>query len=71
MKENEIKYGAKVRHKASGKEEIIISSLKFKVNGEWKESVLYQGIDRETGELTLFGRVVADFLENFEVVRNE
>ena len=66
MEKEEIKAGAKVRHKASGKEETIISSFKFKVNGEWKESVLYQGNDRETGQTALFGRVIDDFADNFE-----
>lgn len=62
----EVKPGMRVRHKASGKEETVITIFKSKEGGKWHDAVLYQGIDRETGKMATFGRDMGDFLANFE-----
>lgn len=66
MQTTEVKPGMKVRHKASGKIETVISLFKSKEGGTWHDAVLYQGIDSNTGEMATFGRDMGDFLANFE-----
>lgn len=68
MQATELKPGRKARHRKSGKVEEIVSLIKFKKDGEWVVSVLYKGIDSNTGEMAMFGRTLSDFLENFEPV---
>lgn len=66
--EKDIYVDLKVRHLESGKEEEVISVFKFKVCGQWRKSVLYKGIDRETGHIAVFGRTMEDFLCSFAPV---
>lgn len=59
--------GTKVRHKAKGMEEAIVSLCKVKVYGQWLNGVIYEGNDTVTGKPMTFVRLKEDFENNFEL----
>ena len=60
--------GTKVRHIKSGVIETIVGTAKVKVNGVWRDAVIYEGKDRYTGLDTTFVRTKEDFENEFEVI---
>lgn len=46
--------GTKVIHKRTLAEETIVGLCKMKVNDEWTDGVIYEGIDRFTNKPTMF-----------------
>lgn len=38
----------------------------LKVNDSWEQGIIYEGIDKNTGKLTLFVRTIDDFDKSFE-----
>ena len=61
------KIGSKVKHKTRNVIETIVGECKVKVNNEWVEGVIYEGIDYNTGCLMKFVRTKDDFMNNFEL----
>lgn len=59
--------GSKVKHKKRGVIETIVGECKVKINNEWVEGVIYEGIDCNTGCLMQFVRTKDDFINNFEL----
>ena len=57
--------GDKVIHKTKGCVETIVETCKVKINGEWQDGVIYQGIDYNTNLPMTFVRTKGDFENNF------
>lgn len=55
-----------VTHIKSGKNYTIFNKCMLKVNDSWEQGIIYKGIDKNTGKLTLFVRTIDDFDKNFE-----
>ena len=49
--------------------QLIDDECKAKINGEWIDAVLYQGKDKETGDMKNFVREKSDFDIRFTAVR--
>jgi hypothetical protein len=63
--------GVKVRHKTHGVIETIVGLCKVKVMGVWVTGVMYEGVDRYTGEMMTFVRGRLDFENDFEMYYDE
>lgn len=61
----EIVSGKIIKHEKTGAVETIVGKCKIKINGEWVDGVIYEGMDRHTGEPMMFVRESNDFNENF------
>ena len=48
--------------------QLIDDECKAKINGEWIDAVLYQGKDKETGDMKNFVREKSDFDNHFTAV---
>ena len=68
---NQYKIGDTVKHKTKGCVETIINICKVKINGEWVDGVVYQGIDYKTKMPMVFVRTKEDFEDNFEIMISE
>lgn len=66
----EYNIGDKVVHKSRGCVETIINVCKIKIDNEWVEGVIYEGIDYNTGCLMKFVRTKDDFMNSFEIIKN-
>ena len=64
----EIVSGLKVIHKQKRVVETIVGKCKVKINGTWKDGVIYEGKDRYTGEPMTFVRELNEFNNEFETV---
>ena len=51
--------------------QLIDDECKAKINGEWIDAVLYQGKDKETGDMKNFVREKSDFDSHFTAVIEE
>ena len=49
--------------------QLIDDECKVKINGEWVDAVIYQGKDKETGNMKSFVREKSDFDIRFTAVR--
>ena len=49
--------------------QLIDDECKAKINGEWVNAVIYQGKDKETGNIKYFVREKSDFDSHFTVPR--
>ena len=58
-----------VMHKKTGDLYQLIDDCKSKINGEWVDAVIYQGKDKETGNMKSFVREKSDFDIRFTAVR--
>ena len=59
-----------VKHNKTGNlYQLIDDECKAKINGEWIDAVLYQGKDKETGDMKNFVREKSDFDIRFTAVR--
>lgn len=55
-----------VMHKKTGDlYQLIDDECKAKINGEWVDAVIYQGEDKETGDMNNFVREKSDFDNHF------
>ena len=61
------KPGDKVIHKTKKCTETIISFCKIKIDGNWVEGVIYEGIDYKTNHPMTFVRTLEDFNNNFDL----
>ena len=61
--------GDTVVHKTKGCTETITAFCKVKINGNWVEGVVYEGIDYKTNKPMTFVRTIEDFKENFNIER--
>lgn len=61
------KPGDKVIHKTKNCTETIISFCKIKIDGNWVEGVIYEGIDYKTNNPMTFVRTLEDFNNNFDL----
>lgn len=59
--------GDKVVHKTKKCTETIIKFCKIKIDGNWVEGVVYEGIDYKTNMPMTFVRTLEDFNNNFEL----
>lgn len=59
-----------VTHIKSGKKYTVFSRCMLKVNDSWEQGIIYKGIDKNTGQPTLFVRTIDDFDKNFELWKN-
>lgn len=59
--------GDKVVHKTKKCTETIINFCKIKIDGNWVEGVVYEGIDYKTNMPMTFVRTLEDFNNNFEL----
>ena len=58
-----------VKHNKTGNlYQLIDDECKSKINGEWVDAVLYQGKDKETGDMKNFVREKSDFDNHFTAV---
>ena len=58
-----------VMHKKTGNQYLIISDeCKVKINGKWVDAIIYQGEDKETGDMNNFVREKSDFESHFTTV---
>lgn len=58
-----------VMHKKTGDlYQLIDDECKAKINGEWVNAVIYQGEDKETGDMNNFVREKSDFESHFTTV---
>ena len=58
-----------VMHKKTGDlYQLIDDECKAKINGEWKDAVLYRGWEKNTGEYYHFVREKSDFDSHFTVI---
>ena len=57
--------GTKVIHKRTLAEETIVGPCKMKVNDEWVDGVIYEGIDRFTNEPVTFVKTKDVFDKEF------
>ena len=48
--------------------QLIDDECKAKINGEWVDAVIYQGADKETGDMKNFVREKSDFDNHFTAV---
>lgn len=59
-----------VKHNKTGNlYQLIDYECKAKINGKWVDAVIYQGEDKETGEIKYFVREKSDFDIRFTAVR--
>ena len=59
-----------VKHNKTGNlYQLIDDECKSKINGEWVDTVIYQGADKETGKTKCFVREKSDFDIRFTAVR--
>ena len=61
------KPGDKVIHKTKKCTETIINFCKIKIDGNWVEGVIYEGIDYKTNKPMTFVRTLEDFNNNFDL----
>lgn len=61
------KPGDKVIHKTKDCVETITNFCKIKIDGNWVEGVVYEGIDYKTNKPMTFVRTLEDFNNNFEL----
>ena len=59
--------GDKVVHKTKKCTETIFNLCKIKIDGNWVEGVVYEGIDYKTNMPMTFVRTLEDFNNNFEL----
>lgn len=58
-----------VKHNKTGSQYLIISDeCKVKINGKWVDAIMYQGEDKETGDMNNFVREKSDFESHFTTV---
>ena len=58
-----------VKHNKTGNQYLIISDeCKVKINGKWVDAIMYQGEDKETGDMNNFVREKSDFESHFTTV---
>ena len=58
-----------VMHNKTGNQYLIISDeCKVKINGKWVDAIIYQGEDKETGDMNNFVREKSDFESHFTTV---
>ena len=58
-----------VKHNKTGNQYLIIDDeCKAKINGKWVDAVIYQGEDKETGDIINFVREKSDFESHFTTV---
>ena len=55
-----------VTHIKSGRNYTIVNKCILKINDSWEQGIIYEGIDKQSGKLTLFVRTIDDFDNNFE-----
>lgn len=55
-----------VTHIKSGRKYTIFNKCMLKVNDSWEQGIIYEGIDKNTGQPTLFVRTIDDFDKSFE-----
>ena len=55
-----------VTHIKSGRKYTVFNKCMLKVNDSWEQGIIYEGVDKNTGKLTLFVRTIDDFDKSFE-----
>lgn len=55
-----------VTHIKSGRKYTIFNKCILKINDSWEQGIIYEGIDKQSGKLTLFVRTIDDFDKAFE-----
>ena len=55
-----------VTHIKSGRKYTIFNKCMLKVNDSWEQGIIYEGIDKNSGKITLFVRTIDDFDVNYE-----
>ena len=55
-----------VTHIKSGRKYTIFNKCMLKINDSWEQGIIYEGVDKNTGKLTLFVRTIDDFDKAFE-----
>lgn len=66
MEQKDVVIGGKYLHKDKQTLEKVLYLGKVKINGLWRDSVVYEGIDYNTDKPCVFTRTLEDFLFNFE-----
>ena len=58
-----------VKHNKTGNlYQLIDDECKVKINGKWVDAIMYQGEDKETGDMNNFVREKSDFESHFTTV---
>ena len=71
MEKNDISMNLSVRDIKHNSIATILSLCKVKINGEWKQGVIYTEVDRYTGYPAIFVKQVDEFINSFDIIKNE
>lgn len=71
MEKNDISINLSVRDIKYNSIATILSLCKVKINGEWKQGVIYTEIDRYTRYPTLFVKSIDEFINSFNVIKEQ
>ena len=71
MEKNDISINLSVRDIKYNSIATILSLCKVKINGEWKQGVIYTEIDRYTGYRTVFVKSIDEFINSFNVIKEQ
>lgn len=71
MEKNDISMNLSVRDVKHNSIATILSLCKVKINGEWKQGVIYAEVDRYTGYPSIFVKQIDEFINSFDIIKNE
>lgn len=71
MKKSDISMNLSVRDIKHNSIATILSLCKVKINGEWKQGVIYTEVDRYTGYPAIFVKQIDEFINSFNIIKNE
>lgn len=71
MEKNDISMNLSVRDVKHNSIATILSLCKVKINGEWKQGVIYTEVDRYTGYPSIFVKQIDEFINSFDIIKNE
>lgn len=71
MEKSDISMNLSVRDIKHNSIATILSLCKVKINGEWKQGVIYTEVDRYTGYPAIFVKQIDEFINSFNIIKNE
>ena len=71
MEKSDISINLSVRDTKYNSIATILSLCKVKINGEWKQGVIYTEIDRYTGYPTIFVKSTDEFINSFDILEEQ
>ena len=71
MEKSDISINLSVRDTKYNSIATILSLCKVKINGEWKQGVIYTEIDSYTGYPTIFVKSTDEFINSFDIIEEQ